>query len=49
MGKVCRKAFSNLGLNERESRWVVEEDFHGNFQVNITYMFFFCLFSGVLD
>ena len=35
--KVFRKAF----------RWVVEQDFHGNFQVNVTW--FFDFFSGVLD
>ena len=27
--------------------WVVEPDFHGNFQVNVTY--FLAFFSGVLD
>ena len=28
------KAFRTLGLNER--RWVVEQDFHGKFQDNVT-------------
>ena len=28
------KAFRTSGLNER--RWVVEQDFHGKFQVNVT-------------
>ena len=46
-GNVFRKAFRILGLDEREGRWVVEEDFHGNFQVNLTW--FFDFFSGVLD
>ena len=27
MGKVFRKAFSILGLNERKGRWVEEQDF----------------------
>ena len=27
--------------------WVVEQDFHGNFRVNVTY--FLAFFSGVLD
>ena len=37
VGKVFRKAFVIL----------VEQDFHGNFQVNVTWLFAF--FSGVLD
>ena len=41
------KAFRILGLDERKGRWVVEQDFHGNFQVNVTW--FFAFFSGVLD
>ena len=36
VGKVFRKAFRILGLDERKGRWVVEQDFHGNFQVNVT-------------
>ena len=47
MGRVFRKAFRILGLDERKGRWVVEQDFHGNFRVNVTW--FFALFSGVLD
>ena len=47
MGKVFRKAFRILGLNERKGRWAVEQDFHANFQVNVTR--FFAFFSGVLD
>ena len=35
VGKVSRKAFRILGLDERKGRWVVEQDFHGNFIVNI--------------
>ena len=46
-GKVFRKAFRILELDERKGRWVVEQDFHGNFQVNLTG--FFAFFSGVLD
>ena len=46
MRKVFRKAFKILGLDERKDRWVVEKDFHGNFQVNVTW--FFAFFSGVL-
>ena len=44
MGAVFAKAFRMLGLDERKVRWVVEQDFHGNFQVNITC--FFPLFLG---
>ena len=47
MGKVVRKAFRILEFDERTGRWVVEQDFHGNFQVDVT--FFFVFFSGVLD
>ena len=47
MGKVLRTAFRILGLDERRGRWVVEQDFHGNFLVNVTW--FFVFFSGVLD
>ena len=39
--KVFRKAFRILGLDERKGGWVVEQGFHGNFQVNGTW--FFCL------
>ena len=47
MGKVFRKAFRILGLDERKGMWVVEQNFHGNFQLNVTW--FFAFFSGVLD
>ena len=47
MGKVVRKAFRILELDERKGRWVVKQDFHGNFQVDVT--FFLVFFSGVLD
>ena len=43
MGKVFRKVFRILGLDERKGRWVVEQDFHGNFHI-----VFFAFFSGVL-
>ena len=47
VGKVVRKAFRILLLYEGKGRCVVEQDFHGNFQVNVTW--FFAFFSGVLD
>ena len=47
MGKVLRKAFRISGLEERKGRWIVEQDFCGNFHVNVTW--FFDFFSGVLD
>ena len=47
VGKVFRKALRVLGLDERKCRRVVEQDFHGNFQVNV--IWFFAFFSGVLD
>ena len=47
VGRVFRKAFRILGLGERKGRWVMEQDFHGDFQVNATW--FFASFSRVLD
>ena len=48
MGKVCRKAFSILGLDERESRWIVEQIFMEIFRLML-HVFFLAFFSGVLD
>ena len=46
MGRVLRKAFRILGSGERKDGWAMEQDFHGDFQVNLTW--FFCLrFSPV--
>ena len=39
MGIVFRKAFRILGLGERKGRWAMEQDFHGDFQVNVTWFF----------
>ena len=47
VGRAFRKAFRILGLGERKGRWVMEQDFHGDFQVKVTW--FFACFSGVLD
>ena len=47
VGRVFRKAFRILGLGEWKGRWVMEQDFHGDFQVLVTW--FFASFSGVLD
>ena len=47
MGRVFRKAFRILALGESKGRWVMEQDFHGDFQVLVTW--FFASFSGVLD
>ena len=46
VGRVFRKAFRILGLGERKGRWAMEQDFHGDFQVNVTW--FFASFSDVL-
>ena len=32
MGIIFRKAFRILGLGERKGRWVMEQDFHGDFK-----------------
>ena len=45
--RVFGKAFRILGLGERKGRWTMEQDFHGDFQVNVTW--FFASFSSVLD
>ena len=42
VGKVLRNAFRMLELDGRKGKWVAEQDFHGNFQVDVT--FFFCFF-----
>ena len=47
VGRVFRKAFRILGLGEMKGRWAMEQDFHGDFEVNVTG--FFASFSGVLD
>ena len=47
MGRVFRKAFRILRLGERKGRWAMEQDFHGDLQVNLAW--FFDVFSGVLD
>ena len=47
VGRVFRKAFRILGLGERKGRWAMEQDFHGDFQVNVTW--FSASFSGVPD
>ena len=48
VGKVFRiQAFRILALDERKGRWVVEKDFHANFQVNV--LWFFASFFSVLD
>ena len=45
---IIIKAFRILGLDERKGRCrVVEQDFHGNFLLNVTW--FLAFFSGVLD
>ena len=41
VGKVLRKAFRILGLDEMKGRWVVEQHFHGNVQGNFTWLFWF--------
>ena len=41
VGNAFRKAFRILELDEREGMCVVEQDFHGLSQVNVTW-FFWC-------
>ena len=49
VGNVFGKAFRILGLDERKGRWVVQQDFHGDFQVNVLITWCFSFSSGVLD
>ena len=37
MGRVFRKAFRILGLGERKGRWAMEQDLHGDLQVNLAW------------
>ena len=41
VGNVFTKALRILRLDERKGRWVVKQDFHGNFWVNVTWFFAF--------
>ena len=45
VGKVFRKGFRILELDEMKGRWVMEQHFHRNVQGNVTW--FFCFFSSV--
>ena len=47
VGRVFRKAFRILGIGQRKGRWAMEQGFHGDFQVSVTWLLFF--FSGVRD
>ena len=47
VGRVFRKPFRILGLRERKGRWAMEQDFHRDFQFNVT--LFLTSFSSVLD
>ena len=49
VGKVFRKGFSILGLDERKGRGVVENIFFGNFRVNVRWFFAFFSRTGVLN
>ena len=44
VGKVFGKASRLLGLDARKGKWMVEQDFHGDFRVNVTC--FVCPFLG---
>ena len=47
MGKVFRKAFRILELDERKGRPVVKQHFRGNYQASVTR--FFAFLSSVLE
>ena len=48
-GKIFQKAFRILEFDERKGRWVVGQDFHGHFQVNVTWFVAFFLWCSWLD
>ena len=39
MGRVSEKPFIILELGAQKGRWVMEQDFYGNFQLNVTWFF----------
>ena len=41
VGKVFRKAFRILEVDERKGRWVVEQDFHGQCYM-VFWLFLWC-------
>ena len=49
MGIIFGKAFRIFGLDEREGRWAVKQDFHGNFRVNVVIVVCFFLLSSQLN
>ena len=55
VGKDSWKAFRILGLDERKGRWVMEQDFHGNFRVSVVFCPFLhppilnCTHSGMVS
>ena len=49
VGKVLGKTFRILGLNERKSRWVVEQDFLANFRGNVAWLFAFNLLLSLTE
>ena len=49
MERVFRKAFRILGLGEGKGRWVMEQDFHGDLQVNLAWFLPFSPFFHVMQ
>ena len=50
VGNVLGKTFRILGLNERKSsKWVVEQDFLGNFRGNVIWFFAFNLLVSLTE
>ena len=47
MGKGFGNAFTILELDQRKGRWVVKQDYRGNFPVNVTW--FFAFFFSLLN
>ena len=41
VGRVSEKPFIILELGAQKGRWVMEQAFHGDFQVSVTWFFFF--------
>ena len=49
VGKVFGKTFRILGIDQKKGRWLVKQDFYGNFRVNLNVTWFFAIFFGLHD
>ena len=43
------KAFRIVGVDQKKGRWLVKQDFYGNFRVDLNVTWFFAFFFGLHD